>query len=312
MGFDLPSLYCNTDAHEATKSFYAMILSHLRVDLAILPLNEEETMQRVFTTATVFASLMIGANCGAIADTKLRDGTMLSDKPAFIVSYVEVLPGSEDKAVALLRDHSTASKKTAGNIRFEALQRIGRKNHFVVLEAWNDPAARNEHANSAATVVYRKALQPLLYNPYDERPHVGLIAADPSKLSAGNSSSVYAITHVDIIPPEQFAPCKRQVDEAGPCGNEMVIDLVKKSRLHAGNVRFDALTQSNRSNHMTVVEQWESEVVRGAHQATADVRTFRDQLAGITAGSGVSSDPLFVLNPLTGSLYDERLYRLID
>jgi hypothetical protein len=28
-------------------------------------------------------------------------------------------------------------------------------------------------------------------------------------------------------------------------------------------------------------------------------------------GSGVNPDPLFVLNPLAGSLYDERLYRLV-
>jgi quinol monooxygenase YgiN len=248
----------------------------------------------------------------ATADTKLGDGSMLSDKPAFIVSYIEVLPGSEDAAAALIRKQSAESKNRAGNLRFEALQRIGRKNHFVVLEAWTDPDARNNHAKSAETVAYRQALQPLLYNPYDERPHVGLVAANPADLAEGNSLSVYAITHVDIIPPEQFAPCKRQVSESGPCGNEMVIGLVNDSRKHDGNIRFDALTQSNRPNHMTVVEQWVGESDRAAHQGSADVRNFRDQLAGIEAGSGVNSDPLFVLNPLTGSLYDERLYRLID
>ena len=47
------------------------------------------------------------------------------------------------------------------------------------------------------------------------------------------------------------------------------------------------------------------------HTVSADVKNFRDALSGITPGSGVATDPLFVLNPLTGSLYDERLYRLI-
>lgn len=256
--------------------------------------------------------LVVGLTSNIYAETKLRDGTVLSDKPQFIVTYIEVAPGTEDKAAALIKKQTATGKSQAGNLRMETLQRIGRKNHFVLLEAWTDPAARNNHAKAAHTVAYRKALQPLLYNPYDERPHVGLVAADPAKLAKGNASTVYAITHVDIIPPEQFPPCKRQVKETGPCGNALVEQLVKASRSHKGAARFDALTQSNRSNHMTVVEQWNSEAERAAHQVTGDVKNFRDALSGIVPGSGVNSDPLFVLNPMTGSLYDERLYKLID
>jgi hypothetical protein len=64
---------------------------------------------------------------------------------------------------------------------------------------------------------------------------------------------VYVVTHVDIIPTEQFPPCKRQVSDSGPCGIGLVEKLVTDSRKHAGNIRFDALTQANRPNHMTVV-----------------------------------------------------------
>jgi hypothetical protein len=39
---------------------------------------------------------------------------------------------------------------------------------------------------------------------------------------------------------------------------------------------------------------------------------FRDQLAGVAPGSGVNPNPLFVINPLSGSLYDEQLYVSID
>ncbi|MGI9425678.1 MAG: putative quinol monooxygenase [Hyphomicrobiaceae bacterium] len=270
-------------------------------------------MIRRHGTLAACALLAIGiGSSSSFADTKLRDGTVLSDKPLFIVSYIEVAPGSADKAAALIKKQAAASASEAGNLRFESLQRIGRKNHFVVLETWSDPAARNNHAKAAHTVAYRKALQPLLYNPYDERPHVGLVAADPSSIAKGTGSSVYAITHVDIIPPEQFPPCKCQVKETGPCGNALVEQLVTASRKHKGVVRFDALTQSNRSNHMTVVEQWNSEAERAAHQVTSDVKDFRDALSGIVPGSGVNPDPLFVLNPMTGSLYDERLYTLID
>jgi quinol monooxygenase YgiN len=248
----------------------------------------------------------------AQAQVKLRDGTVLPEKPFYIVTYVEAAPAAAAQAAALLRKQSADSKREKGNLRFEALQRVGQKNHFVLLEAWADKDARNAHAKAAHTVAFRKALQPLLYNPYDERPHAGLVHGDSAKLAKGTAAMIYVVTHVDIIPPEQFPPCKRQVDEKGPCGNKLVEQLAAASRKHKGNLRFDALTQTNRPNHMTVVEMWASDKDQEAHQVTADVKGFRDGLFAVVPGSGVAADPLFLPNPLSGSLYDERLYKLID
>ena len=152
----------------------------------------------------------------------------------------------------------------------------------------------------------------MLYAPYDERPHVGLVAANPKSIPRGNGSTIYVLTHADIIPPEQFAPCKRQVDSKGPCGNDMLEDIAKKSQKHAGNQRWDVLTQSNRSNHMTVVEIWENASAQAAHQVQPAKKAFRNQLSGIPGAGGVNSNPQFVLNMLTGSLWDERRYRLIS
>jgi quinol monooxygenase YgiN len=248
----------------------------------------------------------------ALAEVKLRDGTVLPEKPYFIVTYIEVAPSEARKAADLIKKHSAASKQQAGNLRFEALQGTGRRNHFLLLEAWQDQSAREAHAKAARTMAFRKDLQPLLYSPYDERPHVGLVAADPSKVAKGGSGTVYVVTHVDIIPPEQFPPCKRQVNESGPCGNALVEKVVAGSRKHAGNMRFDALTQSNRPNHMTIVEMWRSAKDQEAHTVHANTKHFRDGLSGVAPGSGVAADPLFVINPLSGSLYDEQLYTLID
>lgn len=269
-------------------------------------------MQSLLRALLVLAILSGSFLQVATAQVKLNNGTVLADKPYFIVSYIEVAPASAGKVAGLLKQQSAAGKKEPGNLRFEALERIGQPYHFVLLEAWTDVDARKAHAQAAHTVAFRKALQPHLYNPYDERPHAGLVAADPAKLANPTSNTVYVVTHADIIPPEQFAPCKRQVSEKGPCGNELIIELVNASRKHAGVARFDALTQANRPNHMTIVEMWNSSREQEAHQVTADVRNFRDALSGIVPGSGVAADPLFVLNPLTGSLYDERLYKSID
>ena len=63
---------------------------------------------------------------------------------------------------------------------------------------------------------------------------------------------------------------------------------------------------------MTVVEVWRSAKDQEAHTMHADTRNFRDGLAGVAPGSGVAADPLFVINPLSGSLYDEQLYLSLD
>jgi quinol monooxygenase YgiN len=261
----------------------------------------------------IFGTTMLACMCvsSSFADTKLNDGTVLSDTPAWIVTYIEVAADSVGKAQALILEQAAKSKNESGNIRFEGLQRINRDNHFVILEAWVNPDARASHAASAHTSSFRKALQPLLYAPYDERPHVGLAAVDPEVTPEGGESTVYVLTHADIIPPEQFAPCNRRPDPSGPCGNELLIDLAVASRDHAGNLRFDILTQSNRANHMTVVEMWDSADSQATHQTQNDKKAFRDELAGLEAGHGVDADPQFMLNMMTGSLWDERLYRLI-
>ena len=186
--------------------------------------------------------LSFGMVVTTFADTKLRDGTVLSDKPTFIVTYIEAAAGTEAKVTALIKSQAAASKKEKGNLNFEALQRISRSNHFIILEAWTGPDTRAAHAAASHTVTFRKALEPHLYAPYDERPHVGLVAADPKSVADGTGSTIYVLTHADIIPPEQFPPCKRQVNPCGPCGNQMLEGLAKFSRTHAGNMRFDILT----------------------------------------------------------------------
>ena len=255
------------------------------------------------------AVLGLVAASSAPAQVKLANGTLLPEKPFFIVTYVEAGPAEAQKAAALIKKQTAATRQEPGNIRAEALQENGRKNHFVVLEVWQDRAARDAHAKSPGTVAFRKALQPMLHSPYDERPHAGLVVAGGGQ---GGRGSVYVVTHVDIIPTEQFPPCKRQVSENGPCGIGLVEKLAGDSRKHAGNIRFDALTQANRPNHMTVVEVWRSAKDQEAHTMHADTRNFRDALAGVAPGSGVNADPLFVINPLSGSLYDEQLYTVIE
>jgi quinol monooxygenase YgiN len=202
---------------------------------------------------------------------------------AYIVTYFEVVPPAAGKALGLMRALDKASRKDEGNLHFEVLQRRGQRNHFAILEVWKDKDAQAAHAAAAHTKEFREKLQPMLRSPYDERPHAGLsIGAAPTGPEA-KGAEIYVVTHVDIVPTEKDK------------GIGFVKELSEASRSDEGNVRFDVLQQSSRPNHLTVVEIWRNQKAVDAHGMAAHKKQFREKLT-----------------PLSGSLYDERLYKVFN
>ena len=202
-------------------------------------------------------------------------------QPAYVVSYVEAMPAAKDQAAGMIRAYARASRKDAGSVRVETLQRVGYPGQFAILEVWADEEVRKGHAGADHTKAFREKLEPLLRAPYDERPHTGLAVGDAGK--APGKGAAYAVTHVDIVP--------KLKDE----GVAAVKQLVETSRGDKGNVRFDALTQSSRPNHMTLVEVWTGAQSAEAHGNATHTRAFRATLM-----------------PMSGSLFDERHYRSLD
>ena len=207
-------------------------------------------------------------------------GTRAQDaSSAYVVTYIEVAPSSKNHAARLLRDLDAVSRKEAGNLRFEIMQRIDRPHHFAVVEAWKDQKALDAHAAATSTKQFRSQLEPLLSAPYDERPHGALAVAPGGKIGR---RAVFAVTHVDIIPPKK--------DD----GIAMSKNLADPSRKDAGNIRYEVLQQLSRPNHMTLVEIWNGERALEAHENAPHMKKYRDALL-----------------PMSGSLYDQRLYRLL-
>jgi len=202
---------------------------------------------------------------------------------AYTVSYIEVFPTGENDAVALLRNLVKTSRASAGNLRFEALQRIDRSNHFAIVEAWKDKAAHDAHVAAGHTRDYRARLAPMLISAYDERPHTGLATGPLSAGSLAGGGAVFAVTHVDVIPPKK--------DEA--IGN--LQRLAGPSRSEPGNLRYEVQQQNSRPNHFTLVEIWHDQNALEAHETATHTRAFRD-----------------LLLPMSGSLFDQRLYRSFD
>lgn len=86
-----------------------------------------------------------------------------------VVSHVDFAgAGATAAAPDLMRGIAAASRKEAGNVRFDVLQHAMRANHFTVVETWQNQAAADAHAAAAHTKQYRDALTPITGSPLDE------------------------------------------------------------------------------------------------------------------------------------------------
>lgn len=198
----------------------------------------------------------------------------------YVVSYIEVAPSATGAAASLLRALRDASRKEAGNSGFEVLQRKGQPQQFAVLEYWNDAKAQASHAAAAGTVQAVEKLNSYLAAPIDQRLHTGFVVG---KSKVSGRGSVYVLTHVDFIGAKK--------DEGLAAIKQLNADSVQD----AGILRYDVLQQGNRPNHLTLVEVWRGNSDLEKHEVAAHTRKFRD-----------------LLLPMSGSLYDQRLYQAIN
>ena len=173
---------------------------------------------------------------------------------SYDVTYFEVEPALVKKTLYRLRDREG----------FTCLQEISRTNRFVIL-------AEKE-------ISFLGEFTSQLIVPIELRIHDNLTIPEPGP----QNSSLFVVTHIDVIPPEKET------------GSAMVEQMCLQSRTDEGCIACNAFSQTNRANHMTVVENWRDEDTQAAHATNASMKSFREKLA-----------------PLCGALYDERFYALI-
>lgn len=223
----------------------------------------------------VLCGMLFAAAAMAVAPVAMAQAP--AGGTAYVVTYIEVVPSAEREVAGLLKQVAAASRKEGGNERYDILQRIDRKNQFVILEAWTDLKAAEAHAGGGALKEFKDKLKPVQASFYDERPSNGIAVAPPS--ASIGKGAVYAVTHVDVIPPTK--------DDC----IAMLKKLAEDTRKEPNIERFEAWQQNNRANHFTVTEIWKDRAAHDAHIATASTREFREKLG-----------------PMSGALYDERLY----
>jgi quinol monooxygenase YgiN len=199
-----------------------------------------------------------------------------ADPTVYVVRYIELLPAAEQQGAGLLKQLADASRKEAGVVRFDVLERTAPASQFAIIEAWKDQAALDAHI-AAAHKQFIAAVQPLLLAPLDERL---CIASDVAPAPAIPGNARYVVTHVDVGPPSRDAGFALLKSFAGP------------SRKDNGNLGFDVLQQSARNNHFEVLEVWKSPEAQDAHEISQGNKDFRAKL-----------------QPLLGALYDQRVYK---
>ncbi len=210
-------------------------------------------------------------------------GTALGSLPAqaqnatlYTVSYVEVGPVLAKLGAATLHAYRDAARKDATAL--DVLQRIDRPNQFVILAAWADQKAFEAHTSGETAKKLNEKLTTMLASPPDTRQHNGLSIA-PAK---AGKDAILVVTHVDVIPPEKDN------------GANALEQLADGGRGHTGNLQFDVWRQTSRPNHFTVVEAWVNRGAFDVHQMQKETREFR-----------------LKLGPMSGALYDERLYKIL-
>ncbi len=223
-----------------------------------------------------FVAAAIGLAAACVSEVAFAQA---SDQPAYVVTYIEVAPKAIAETRGLIAAHCTDAHKAPGLLEMDALQQLGRANHFAILEKWQSVKARDDYAATDTAKSFVAGLGPVSIAGYDERLHVPLAV---SASEAALSGSLVVLTHVDLIPTFKEA------------GVPKVKEFAEASRGSDGNLRFDVLTQAGRTNHLTVVESWSSAAAKEAHISSSLARTFRQSLM-----------------PMSGSLYDEREYNAL-
>jgi len=224
-------------------------------------------MKRLVLALVFFASIL----APALAQAPSTDTTFYS------VSYIEVKPSARAVAIGTLKQYRDIVRREDNNIRLELFEQSDRPAHFVIVETWRTPAAYD--AKAAQRKQLSESMESMRVSGWDTRPYKTLTVA--SGTAEATPKSVYVISHVDVAPDPKIAG--------------MLTALATASRLEDGNIRFDVLLHTMRSNHFEVIETWKSEKALENHAAAAHTKKYRDDIQAAL-----------------GSPLDERVYKVIE
>jgi quinol monooxygenase YgiN len=198
------------------------------------------------------------------------------DSTFYSVSYIEVKPSARGQAAGTLKQYRDIIVKDTGNVGVGLFEQADRPGHFCIIETWKTAAAYD--AKAADRKQLEGAMETMRTSGWDTRPYKTLSIASGHEAT---NKSIFVITHVDVAPDPKVAG--------------MLTALAAASRLEQGNIRFDVLLHTMRSNHFEVIETWQNEKALENHANAAHTKKYRDDLQGAL-----------------GSPLDERIYKAVE
>ena len=215
---------------------------------------------------SLYAALILAAVRPALAQ----------DTTFYNVSYIEVKTSSRGQAIAILKSYRDTTRRDESNISTQIFEQADRPGHFCIIEAWKTSGAFD--AKTGVRKALQDQIEPMRTSGWDMRPYKTLsVASGPE----ATTSSVYVISHVDVAPDPKVAG--------------MLTTLADASRHEQGNIRFDVLLHTMRSNHFEVIEIWQSQKALENHANAAHTKKYRDDIQAAL-----------------GSPLDERIYRVLE
>jgi quinol monooxygenase YgiN len=85
----------------------------------------------------------------------------------YVVAHFDTMP--PNVAGPILSQYVEDTRKDKGALRVELYSEIGRTNHFVIVEQWENQQAFDAHEAAAHTRQFREQIQPVLASPWDQR-----------------------------------------------------------------------------------------------------------------------------------------------
>jgi len=203
------------------------------------------------------------------------------DGPTYLMTYVEVVPSANARAIAAMKEYRDASRKEPGAMYADIYQEQGQSHRFVLSEIWENRGAAATHAHAAATATLLEKLQPIELGPVDIRIHQAHSVTPPK---ASSANDIVVISHIDVA----GGNTQNLINAMAP--------LIEASRKDSGMVRYEILDEvPAHANHFRSFEEWSSLAAFEAHNRAPHVQAYRRT----------------VLQWL-GTPYDQRKYTLVN
>ena len=196
--------------------------------------------------------------------------------PIHTVTCFEIAPVEAAAVATALSAWAEAARKSEAIPQLQLLRRTAPAHHFAIVASWRDRAHYDTAREGGGGTALRKVIGQHLVCGIDTRFHDNLIGGPDAGRGSG---TVEVVTHVDVPPPNKDACIA------------LLGTQVAATRGSPGCARLEVLQQADRPNHFSVLESWAGEAAYAAHIVAAHTREFR-----------------MALTPLSGALYDERIY----